>query len=138
MKKNNTIIIVIGVIAFFGVLFYFTAGNKSSVPGNTSSDSHGHNNIAANVSASFLNDLVDKQIPAFSLADRDGKIYSPDSLKGKNVVLFFNEGLMCYPACWNQIVALSEDERFKNEDTAVLSVVVDPPQDWRQAIKKMP
>ena len=45
---------------------------------------------------------------------------------------------MCYPACWNQIVALGKDERFKNADVVVLSVVVDLPEEWQKAIEKMP
>lgn len=119
MKKNNTttIAVVIGIIALVGWLFYLGGRNKSSVP---------------------MGDLVGKPAPAFSLTDRDGKAYSSDSLRGENIVLFFNEGLMCYPACWNQIAALSKDDRFKNNDTAVLSVVVDSKEDWRQAVNKMP
>ena len=45
---------------------------------------------------------------------------------------------MCYPACWNQIVALARDNRLKGEDVTVLSVVVDPQEAWENAIKKMP
>ncbi len=45
---------------------------------------------------------------------------------------------MCYPACWNQIVSLAKDERFENTDTVVLSVVVDPPGEWQEAVKQMP
>ena len=93
--------------------------------------------MTANISLAALNNLMNKPVLDFSLADRDGNVYSPANLRGKNVVLFFNEGLMCYPACWNQIVSLSKDERFKNEDTVVLSVVVDSKNDWQQAINKM-
>lgn len=140
MKKNNTktIITAVGVIALIGALFYFGGGNKTSAPINTALDPHGHNNATANVSLASLNNLMDKPAPAFSLADRDGRVYSSDNLRGKKVVLFFNEGLMCYPACWNQIVALSKDDRFKNDDTVVLSVVVDSKEDWQSAINKMP
>ena len=124
----TTIILVIGVIALVGVLFYFSGRGKQSAPANTT----------ASVSPASLNNLIGKPAPDFSLADRDGKVYSRDALRGKNVVLFFNEGLMCYPACWNQIVSLAKDERFKNEDTLVLSVVVDSKEDWQQAVNKMP
>ena len=83
------------------------------------------------------NSLLNKPAPDFSLADRTGKVYSPESLRGKNIILFFNEGLMCYPSCWNQIVELAKDERFKNTDTVALSVVVDSPEEWQNAIGKM-
>ena len=127
-----------GIIVLIGALFYFGGKNRSSAPATTAVDPHGHN-MPANVSPNAsLNDLVGKSALAFSLADRDGKLYALESLRGKNVVLFFNEGLMCYPSCWNQIVSLSKDARFNNDDTVVLSVVVDPPQDWQKAIDKMP
>ena len=76
--------------------------------------------------------------PQFSLQDRNGVTYSNESLKGKNVVLFFNEGIMCYPACWNQMVSLAQDARFNTTDTAAFSVVVDPSSSWQGAIQKMP
>lgn len=76
--------------------------------------------------------------PRFSLQDRNGNIYTNDILKGKNVVLFFNEGIMCYPACWNQMVALAQDGRFSATDTVAFSVVVDQPSSWQGAIQKMP
>lgn len=85
-----------------------------------------------------IGDLLGKPMPQFSLRDRNGVEYSSENLKGKNVVLFFNEGLMCYPSCWNQIVALAQDTRFQNENMMVFSVVTDNPNDWQQAITKMP
>ena len=138
MKKNNTttIITAVGVIALIGALFYFGGRNKSSTTSPAAIDPM--HNQAANVSRSSLDNLLNKPTLDFSFADRDGKVYSADNLRGKNVILFFNEGLMCYPACWNQIVALSKDDRFKNDDTLVLSVVVDSKEDWQQAINKMP
>lgn len=84
------------------------------------------------------NSLVGKTLPLVELTDKEGKAYDLASLKGKNVVLFFNEGLMCYPACWNQMAAFGKDARFNSSDTVALSVVVDSPQDWQKAIDKMP
>lgn len=139
MRKNNTktILIFAGIIVLMGALFYLGGRNRSSGPVAATGDSHGHN-TAAKSSVALLNNLVGKPTPAFSFADRDDRIYSADNLRGKNVVLFFNEGLMCYPACWNQIVSLSKDERLKNNDTVILSVVVDSKNDWQKAIDKMP
>ena len=142
--KNNTLIVisVIGVVAF-AVLFYFGGEDKSSVSNsaidnvNTVVDPHDHS-TTVNTSSGLLNNLVDKPAPNFSFSDRDGKVYSQDTLRGKNTILFFNEGLMCYPACWNQIVAFSKDDRFKNDDIVTLSVVVDSKESWQQAIDKMP
>ncbi|MCL5958395.1 MAG: peroxiredoxin family protein, partial [Chloroflexi bacterium] len=66
------------------------------------------------------------------------QVYTRDSLRGKTVVLFFTEGLMCFPACWNQIVAFERDARFKDGDTIALSIVVDAKQEWKDAANKMP
>lgn len=142
---------IIGIVALAGLLFYFgvaLAGLRSYLGGknqsplstntpNTTIDPHGHN-TGISADPALLNSMINKPAPDFSLTDRDGKVYSSDTLRGKNVVLFFNEGLMCYPACWNQIALLSQDRRFKSNDTVALSVVVDPKEDWQQAVNKMP
>lgn len=84
------------------------------------------------------NSLVGKPLPAMQLTDKNGQTYPLENLKGKNVVLFFNEGIRCYPACWDQIAAFGTDPRFNSPDTIALSVVVDRPADWEQAQSKMP
>lgn len=136
MKKNNTTIAIVAIAAVLIALLYFGSKNKSSTAINQ--DEHSHNTAAGISANSSLNDLAGKTAPAFSLTDRDGKTYSSDSLRGKNIVLFFNEGLMCYPACWNQITALAKDSRFKNNDIVALSIVVDSKKDWQKAVEKMP
>ncbi len=134
MKKNtSTIIATIAIIAFVvGGFYLMSRGGSSPQTGGTNS------NGGSVVSSESLNDLVGKPVPAFSLRDRNGTEYSADNLKGKNFVLFFNEGIMCYPACWNQMVALATDPRFSGPSTAAFSVVIDQPSDWQSAIQKMP
>ena len=85
-----------------------------------------------------LNSLVGKPMPDIQLSDKDGKAFTTADFKGKTTVLFFNEGLMCYPACWNQIVAFSSDERFNSGEIQAISVVVDSASDWQRAVAKMP
>lgn len=144
MKKNNNtfVILVILLVSAFGFMAFRNKNTKASTPEPTkvaapTVDQHGHA-MPANIPAAPLTDLMNKPAPDFSLADKEGKVYSLNELRGKNIVLFFNEGLMCYPACWNQIVSLSKDERFKDSGTVALSVVVDSPTDWQKAIEKMP
>ena len=86
---------------------------------------------------SKIDSLLNQPAPSFSLQDRNGNTYSSDNLKGKNIVLFFSEGLACYPACWNQIAAFATDARFTANDTIALSVVLDTPQDWQKVTNKM-
>lgn len=85
-----------------------------------------------------LEKLVGGKVPDFSLSDMDGNIFTAESLRGKKVVLFFNEGLACYPACWDQMKQLSSDQRFSKDDTAVFSVVTDSKSSWKSAIEKKP
>jgi len=148
-KENNTIVWTVGITALImlaifglvrGVSQKTTEKPESKATATASDDMAGHHGGSSKPtpSASALNDLAGKPMPDFSLADINGKEYTAKDLQGKKVVMFFNEGLMCYPACWNQIVALAKDERLKNDDTIVFSVVVDSAKDWQRAIDKMP
>lgn len=85
-----------------------------------------------------LNDLIGKPAPDFTLESYNGDKIALSSLKGKNVILFFNEGLVCYPACWNQIAAFGQAKEFTDKNTVVLSIVNDKKDDWKGAIDKMP
>ncbi|KKQ52367.1 MAG: hypothetical protein UT19_C0007G0075 [Candidatus Woesebacteria bacterium GW2011_GWB1_39_10b] len=89
------------------------------------------------VDSAVFNNLQGKPAPDFSLEAYDGKEYKLSDLKGKNVLLFFNEGLMCYPACWNQIAAFGKDKELANI-AVVLNITADPKNQWVQAINKMP
>lgn len=138
MKQNTiTIITIVAIIGFVAGGIYLLAGIPRGSAGDTTRTDSMHGGDAVATSGS-LNDLVGKPVPAFLLRDRNGVEYSAGGLKGKNVVLFFNEGIMCYPACWNQMVALATDTRFTGSDMMALSVVIDQPSDWQRAIEKMP
>ncbi len=143
MTKTKFIGISTGIVVvtvFFAILMASGANDPTSPPQMPQQDSHHHdmsNNGNSQSRDAELDSMVDKSAPAFSLTDRDGKIYSSDTLRGKKVVLFFNEGLMCYPACWNQIASFPKDERFGEMNAEVLSVVVDPKEQWQKAVDKM-
>ena len=149
MNKNNndkkmpvvTIVVVsIAVLALGYFLFKSSPDNSANSAriNQTAStdDHHGGSPMAAN--SDQLNALVGKPMPDIELKDKDGKTYTAADPKGKNIVLFFNEGLMCYPACWNQIASFGSDERFNSGDIQAISVVVDSANDWKTAIAKMP
>lgn len=91
-----------------------------------------------NEAVATANNLIGKPMPEITLKDKDGRDYDISSLKGKNTVLFFNEGIMCYPACWNQMASFGTDPRFNSNDLVALSVVTDSPMDWQKAYDKMP
>ncbi len=125
-KNNNTIYIIIGIVAIAAFALGAAFSKTENLEQNRGQDTSNENS------------LVGKPLPDVALFDKDGKVYDLSAFKGKNVILFFNEGLMCYPACWNQIAAFGADSRFNNSDTAAVSVVVDSPQDWQRAVAKMP
>lgn len=143
--KNNQLITVIGILVVVSALGYFlfksspdSSQAKQNALNNTNAnmDSMHSGGVAGNTEA--LESLVGKPLPGIQLTDKDGKVYTAEELKGKNTVLFFNEGLMCYPACWNQMAAFGSDQRFNSDDIQAISVVVDSAQDWQRAITKMP
>ncbi len=127
--RSNTggIIAIMLTIVVTGGLIYIGLSNQRSSTSTQNQDS------AANPS-----DMVGKPAPDFSLSDSNGTTYSLAGLKGKKVVLFFNEGIMCYPACWNQVASLGQDKRFQQPDTVALSVVTDSAIAWQKAVEKMP
>lgn len=112
--------------------------STTSTTGATQTDSMAdHHGGGATVDATVFNSLVGKAAPDFTLEGYDGKKITLSELKGKNVILFFNEGLMCYPACWNQIAAFGKDTQLQAK-AVVLNITADPKNNWKQAIDKMP
>ncbi len=147
-NKNDDLIILSGIAGFtiivVALIWFLSSANTQvnnaaavKTPKSDDMASH-HSGGRSRASTATIDALVGKPVPDFALMDKDGRAYSKDNLKGKNVILFFNEGLMCYPACWNQIVELAKDSRLNGEDVVVLSVVTDPAKDWQRAISKMP
>lgn len=82
--------------------------------------------------------LVGKPAPEFILQGLDGKTYSLSEWRGKKVVLFFNEGIMCYPACWNQMAALGTDQALNSGQVITASIVPDSADEWMDATRRMP
>ena len=122
MNKTNMVVISVVVLALGYFLFKGLSQNPSQ--NTTKSDSP--------------DSLIGKPVPDIQLLDKDGKVHTAADFKGKNTVLFFNEGLMCYPACWNQIASFGSDERFNSDQVQAISVVVDSASDWQRAIAQMP
>mgnify|MGYP001589827385 FL=1 len=147
MSNNNnnkklpvvTIVIVSVVVLALGYFLFKSSPDNPRQNSNqvsATNDHHGGSPMAANSDA--LNSLIGKPMPDIQLSDKDGKTYTAADFKGKNTVLFFNEGLMCYPACWNQMASFGSDERFNGDQIQAISVVVDSAKDWQTAIAKMP
>src|SRR3989344_1387074 len=127
------IAITVGVILLLDTIK--SGGNKAA--GATSSDAS--NDDMASMHAppapadnTKFNSLLNNSAPDFNLESFSGERVSLSDLNGKNVVLFFSEGAMCYPGCWAQIDAFVDDaKKFAGKNTEVYTVVVDPKRDWQ-------
>jgi len=124
------------ILVVLGISFVLTKGATSTNVKSVSTDSH-HAEQAAQEESTF-NALLGKAAPDFTLYSYNGEKVSLSEQRGKKVVLFFTEGVMCYPSCWNQIAAFGRDEALKGEETIVLNIVVDTKNEWDKAMDKMP
>ena len=123
---NNKILI--GVVVVIGGLILFTSGdNPSETNGTISTDVKGK---------IYFKEAVGKKAPDFELESINGGTVKLSDYLGKNVVIFFNEGAMCYPACWDQIAQLGNDLRFDTESIAAFSIVVDTKNQWLDIVNK--
>ena len=118
--------IVIGVIVVAFIAFVTFGSHKTP------------NSAAIQSSSGNFATLVGKPAPEFSLQGLDGKMYSLSEWRGKKVVLFFNEGIMCYPACWNQMAALGTDKGLNSDQVVTASIVPDSADEWTDATRRMP
>lgn len=123
MKFVVTLVVI--TAAFIGLVAFNGTGRKTQ-------------DKTSDAPATSLSSLVGKPAPYFTLQSYDGKSYELNQFRGKKVVLFFNEGITCYPACWNQMVALGKDPKLNSAETITLSIVPDTKSEWVEAIRKMP
>ena len=137
---NKSIIIwVLSIIVFLGAVIgaSFLLGGKSNQE-SSEADHPAEHHEGQSVYEDKFNALIGQTAPDFELYSYNGEKIRLQEQRGKKVVLFFTEGVMCYPSCWNQIAAFGKDEVFKSEDTVVFSIVVDTKNEWKKAIDKMP
>ena len=131
--KKQVILIVIAAILFIGAI----VGASFLLAGKSQQESMDHGVHSAG-DLEQLNSWVGKEAPDFTLTSYDGKKFDLKEQRGKKVVLFFTEGAMCYPSCWNQIVAFGKDIAFNKEDTMVLNIMFYTKNEWKKAVDKMP
>ena len=81
--------------------------------------------------------LVGSIAPDFVLVSLSGRTTRLSDYRKKPVILFFNEGSMCYPSCWSQMTKLIGDERLSGKAT-IFSIVVDSSEQWIKIVEKVP
>ncbi len=143
MVNNKIVALVIGAILLFSVgsAFMFS-GKKAPIPRDTGPGDAGdmsdhHGGAPVSQKQSYVSKLVGTPAPDFTLEDIDGNQVKLSDYKGKKVVLFFNEGSMCYPACWDQMSALANDVRFNNDGIVALSIVAEPKNEWKKIVQQV-
>ncbi len=130
MKISRTLSIV-AIVALLATAGYLFTRLYSPNTGSSDSDTSYSGYIT-------YKELIGKQAPDFNLENIDGKTIKLSEYRGKNVILFFNEGAMCYPSCWDQMASFVRDERFNTDDVIVFSIVVDTKDEWGEIFNQVP
>lgn len=74
--------------------------------------------------------------PDFTLPSTSGKTISLSGYKGKNIFLFFNEGVMCAP-CWQEVSRLERfKEDFDTRNAVIIPISVDDQKIWDPILKE--
>lgn len=154
MNKNG-ILVILGTVVIVALIFLLSnfniqininpggnqvsANQQASGSDMSSQDSMAsHHTAPKSADSTVFDSLLNKPAPDFTLQTYNGENITLSSLKGKNVILFFSEGIMCYPACWNQIAEFGKDTELKNRDVTILNIVLDDKNSWKDALAKMP
>jgi peroxiredoxin Q/BCP len=118
IKAGITITLLVGgVLLVLGMIYTFN-------PANTTSTSAGQTGAYPFVVG---DPAPGAQAPAIRLQGTDGRLFDLAALRGKTVLLFFQEGLSCEP-CWSQIKDL-EAHRAEFQALGIetmVSITTDP------------
>src|SRR3989344_5202591 len=135
MSKQSIVSLIAIIIGLAGLVWWSKSTDNQVL--NTSPDSETKSTIDLEVQEKInFKEAVGQKAPDFELESIDGTTVKLSDYFGKNIVLFFNEGSMCYPACWNQMAELGNDSRFDIENVVAFSVVTDPKDQWLDIVSK--
>ena len=138
LKSFLTVAGFLIVITLVAVLLSSREGTKnaSQPVAGVDDSTASHHQAASAANETLFKSLQGKAAPDFDLTSFDGRQVKLSDYKGKKVVLFFSEGAMCSPSCWDQMKAFNSDAYFRNDEIAVLTIVVDDKKTWEDATKQ--
>lgn len=126
-SPQRVIVVVAAIIAALVVLFviYNNASNKNESNGTTAKKSYDVGSPG-----------IGKVAPSFTLQSATGGTVNLSDYRGKNVLLYFQEGLTCQP-CWDQITDLEKSSgavKAAGVD-AIVSITTDPANLLEQKVR---
>ncbi len=139
--KVLTYILIVLIIATV-VVGYSIASNKNQTKRNSKqaaaadpmTDHHGGGGGASNKKFEPL--APGTIAPEFNLISTNGQTISLADYKGRNILLFFNEGVMCSP-CWQEVSKLERfRQEFDNLNTVIIPISVDDQKTWDPILKE--
>ncbi|OGJ12807.1 hypothetical protein A2432_00050 [Candidatus Nomurabacteria bacterium RIFOXYC1_FULL_43_8] len=133
MNKKTIISFLVVIIGIAGLVWWSKSSDDRELSASSGVESTVNPEAKERIS---FKQAIGKKAPDFELESIDGKTIKLSDYLGKNVVLFFNEGSMCYPACWSQMAELGNDSRFETENIVAFSIVTDPRSQWLDIVSK--
>jgi peroxiredoxin len=108
------------VVAVGGLYLLYTSSAPSGASNSTTSDASGYAHVAGEPGAGEM-------APDFTLPASTGGEVSLSDYRGRSVLLYFQEGLMCQP-CWDQIRDLEQNEAALTAAgiDEIVSITTDP------------
>ena len=135
MSKQSIVSLIAIIIGLAGLVWWSKSTDNQLL--NTSPDSETKSTIDLGVQEKIdFVEAVGQKAPDFELESIDGITIRLSDYLGKNVVLFFNDGSRCYPACWSQMAELGNDSRFDTASITAFSIVTDPKNQWLDIVSK--
>ena len=109
MSKQSIVSLIVIILGMTGLVWWSKSVDNKAL--NAPPKTQNTVDSSAKEKIDFA-EAVGQKAPDFELELIDGTTVKLNDYLGKNVVLFFNEGSMCYPACWSQMAELGNDSRF--------------------------
>ncbi len=136
LRAGIIAVIVVGVaIIALGVIFFVNNSGGSSSSGSPTSGSSTDTSLAGKYAFQVGSPGPGEQAPPITLPSTAGDTFDLASLRGKTVLLYFQEGLTCQP-CWDQLKDIQSniDQFHALGIDQVVSITTDPLNTLQQKV----